>query len=617
MPDFRFVNAAGYAIAPEADVAADEVIVFCENSAMFMAENPACTAAVVQCDADTTIGYCEGDVGVTFLSSAGAYTVADWWDSLAPAAGALYYYGAAGSQELFHGGILWGTVSAAAVQTAWGTYAYTHPDTWTGANITAPTAGQTIRRIFSGSRYAATGYTVDYVSNPGTFIGDGHRFYLLLQINGMGLTLTDTITNSAPGADDTLYISLGDTGCVDGLDAAGTLQIGAEQVTYSAKSTDNRGVVVTARGANGTTAAAHLTGETIYQVEGGLATDTLPLDSIILRRTSGKPVLEDFKLYGARSLQAPRVPDEDEPADLADDVTWTQDYEQFEVVTGNTFATYTYVAPIAEPPLNRRYRWLLLVVTAMSTDPYPFMLNEFEVTVAGDVYSAATYLATGTVYAAVAAILTGCGLPSGALVDGVGTPTVTGYTTAPDFAWPVCGDLADMTGCFVSAGRDSKITVDTHPYFAGTPSIVTNWSKTIATSFAPDWPWGRQVSQVELPWLALDGSTGGTVKYPTLPDAFGAIWKQEPQRFADAAAALVVAEKKYWLARLPFGAVIEAAGAPITARPGIAHGVAWQLDTAMLHLQRTYLLDSVTHRLEDFTLTTVVHGVQINREDER
>ena len=233
------------------------------------------------------------------------------------------------------------------------------------------------------------------------------------------------------------------------------------------------------------------------------------------------PVLEDFKLYGARSLQAPRVPDEDAPDDPAADITWTQDYEQFGVVTGNTFETFTYVAPISEPPANRRYRWLLLVVTAMSADPYQMALNELEVTVAGDVYSSATYLATGTVYGAVAAILAGCGVPSGALIDGSGTPTVTGYTTAPDMAWQVCADLADMTGCFLSAGRDSKITIDTHPYFGGSPEIDTAWSKTLATSYAPDWPWGRMVSQVELPWLALDGGTGGTVKYPC--DA-GRVW---------------------------------------------------------------------------------------------
>ena len=42
-----------------------------------------------------------------------------------------------------------------------------------------------------------------------------------------------------------------------------------------------------------------------------------------------------------------------------------------------------------------------------------------------------------------------------------------------------------------------------------------------------------------------------------------------PLRAVDAAAALVAATKRYWLARLPFGATIEATGAPWTARPGL------------------------------------------------
>ena len=127
----------------------------------------------------------------------------------APAAGALYYKGQSGGTERFHGGILWGTVDPGDVEDAWGAYGYTHPYTWTGANLDAPAAGQTIRRLFAGANNTTAGYTVDYVSNPGTFIGDGHRFFLLVQINGMGLTLTNDITAISPAAAGTLYITLG------------------------------------------------------------------------------------------------------------------------------------------------------------------------------------------------------------------------------------------------------------------------------------------------------------------------------------------------------------------------------------------------------------------------
>ena len=610
MGAYRFFNQLGYAIQVNG-VSGSDVAVVCENAANFSSENPACNAPIIEVGSTATIGL--GEVGDNELGSAGAYTVADWWDSLAPAAGALYYKGQSGGTERFHGGILWGTIDPDDVDAAWGG---SYMD-WSGANIAAPAAGQTIRRLFANGRNVAAGYAVDYVSNPGTFIGDGHRFYLLVNVNGMGLTLTDTITNSAPGATDTLYISLGSAPSVDGLDPDGTLQIGSEKITYSAKTAGNDGVVVTARGANGTTAAAHTAGETIYQIEDGMATDVLPLAGITLRRTSGKPYPKAFKIYGSRNIPSPRLPDEDEPSDPGEDVAWSQDYDLLDTVTNNSMAAYSYVHPAAYPPPTRRYRWLLLLVTAMTTDPYQLMLNEFEVAVANDVYSAATYLASGTVFAAAQAILRGCGIPDGAIVDGTGTPTVTDYTTAPDAALPVLADLADMTSCFISVERDSKITVSVHPHFGATLSASVAWTKSTAMSYALDWPWGRAISQVELPWLSLDGSTGGTVKYPTVPDAFGDVLTLDPQRYADAAAALVGAEKRYWLTRLPFGAVIEAAGAPWSARPGVAHGVTWQLDSTMLALARTYLLDSVTHRIADSSLATVLHGVQYGREDER
>ena len=613
MPTFRLVNQLGYAITPAANAAANHVIVFAENEALFRAENPACTATVVQCDSATGIGYCDGSVGVTNLASAGAYTVADWWDSLAPAAGALYYYGNAGATERFHGGILWGTVDAGDVEDEWGSTFFT----WSGANIAAPVAGQTIRRIFSGDKDLATGYVVDSVSNPGTFIGDGHRFYVLVQANKMGLTLTNAITASSPGAAGTLYLSLGDAACVDGLDAAGTVQIGSEQITYSAKTATNAGLVVTARGANSTTAAIHAAGEVIYQVDHGVATDALPLDSIIVRRTTGKPVPKDFKVYASANIQTPRLPDEDEPDAPAEDVTWTQDYELLDTVTSNSSEAYLYTHPIAVPTPIRRYRWFLCVVTAMTTTPYQLAINELEIIVADDVYSATTYLASGTVFAAAQAILRGCGIPDGAIVDGGSTPTITDYTTAPDLARGVLADLGDMARVLFTVGRDSKITVANNPYLTGTPSSVITWTKTTASAYAPDWAWGRQIGQVNLTWFTLDGVTQSVTKYPTTPDVWGDVLQAGPVRVVDATAATTLAKKYYLLARLPFGATIEAAGAPLAARPGIAHGVTWQLDPDMLALARQYFLDSVDHRLHDSQLSTVVHGAQIGREDER
>ena len=360
------------------------------------------------------------------------------------------------------------------------------------------------------------------------------------------MTLTDDITDAAPGAAGILYISLGDTPGVDGLDASGTLQIGLEQITYSAKTTANDGVVITARGANSSTAAAHVAGEVIYQIEAGAGhrcAATRRRWSFIAR--VGKPALSAFKLYASRQIIAPGVPDDDAPTDANADLLWSQDYDLLATVTGNTNEVYTYTHS-ATP---KRYRWFLLVCTAMTTAPYRFMVNEFKVEVAGTVYSSVNLPGNGTVYAAASAIMAGCGLPTAACVDGGSTPTVIDYTTAPDPARGVLSDLADMTKCLCNVGRDSKLTVGSHPYF-GTAVVDDNsWSKTHASAYAPDWAWGRNVGQVQVAWQSLDNTTSGTVKYPVPPDPFGDVLRVGPLRVADAAAALAQAELRYWLFR--------------------------------------------------------------------
>jgi hypothetical protein len=92
-------------------------------------------------------------------------------------------------------------------------------------------------------------------------------------------------------------------------------------------------------------------------------------------------------------------------------------------------------------------------------------------------------------------------------------------------------------------------------------------------AYAPDWTWGRAIGQIELTWYSLDATVSGVVKYPATPDDFGEVARQGPIRAVDAAAALALATKRYWLARLPFGMTIEAAGAPLAAGPSLAANV--------------------------------------------
>ena len=117
MSTYRFFNQLGYAIQVYGGVGSTAMVI-CENESNFRSENPAFDGALMVAAAGTTIGL--GEVGDNDLGSAGTYTVADWWDSLAPVAGALYYKGQSGGTERFHGGILWGTVDVAMLRTPGG-----------------------------------------------------------------------------------------------------------------------------------------------------------------------------------------------------------------------------------------------------------------------------------------------------------------------------------------------------------------------------------------------------------------------------------------------------------------------------------------------------------------
>jgi hypothetical protein len=558
-------------------------IIYVENLACFEAENPVVDSGwdVVELNS-VTVSSIENDGGV--VSGDLATLLAAWWDDMDPAGG----YARIHNDYCF-----WGT------ETPFGGY-------WTGAACAAPLPGQTIRRLYAGDGTTTAGYSVGYVSYPGQWLDDtGDEFYLLLEMPPLGLTLTNDITTGSPGASDTLYISIGDTACVNGLDSSGTLQIDLEQITYSAKTAANDGVVVTARGANGTTAAAHPAESTIKYVEGGLATDVPPVATVYWKRTAGKPVPKNFVLYGSRSLTQPAVP----PTGY-----WTIGWTVLATVTNNAASTWTYTHSSS----TDRYKWFMLVPHDMTTDPYRFMLNEFGATVADYVYATDDYLASGTIYAAMEKILLALGVPTGAIIDGTGTPTVGNYTTAPTLATPVLADVADMSACLVSIGRDSKITIAAHPFWpAASYTEDLEWTRATAKNMQADMANGRKVSQVIIAWETLDGLTSGTARYPANPDAFGEIQRIGPYRYVDQAAADAAAQKRYWQLRRPFGWTVEPTGAPWSVRPCVIQGLQWQLDSSMLATDRTHLVDTVTHRIAGGALESVVHLLQISRQDER
>ena len=556
-----------------------------ENENLFEAENPGIRSLP---------GYAHREIstsnGITL--NAGSGTVEDWWDDLSAASGRLIMTVEFGAGETLVDDVSWGA----------------------GGFLPAPTAGQTIRRIYAGNRHTADGWRVDntYIAgNPPQ--GTASPLHWVLERAPLGLTLTNSITDGLSGHDnvgDTLYISAGDTPATNGLDAFGTLQIGAEQITYSAKI--KGGVIIAARCVNGSVPVAHTAGDSVLAVEGGKACDAWPLAAFQVVRPAGKPTLKTFDVFGCRWSTPPPMPNDDKPYDIS----WSADWELVTSVRNNALATYTHT----HTGSNRRYRWLCAYCSEMTADPYRFMINEFRSLADGSAYDPGAYLASGTVADVAAKILDGVGIPVGARLAAVGgdnTPSISGITTAPDMAASVLSDLADMSGCAVIVEADSKVRTQLHPWFGGTPVISRTWTKTTAKQFEPEHKSGRDTGQIRVVWKALDGLSSGVARYPANPDTFGKVIQVGPYFCIDQAAADVAAEKRYWLARLPFGATVEAAGAPLDAQPCRAEGVNWLLDPDMLAMQRTYLLDSVDLRIERAALTVVVHGVQYGREDER
>jgi hypothetical protein len=314
-------------------------------------------------------------------------------------------------------------------------------------------------------------------------------------------------------------------------------------------------------------------------------------------------VQADFVLRASKYATV-RYPGED---------NYTDDWDTLATVTGNAMATYTHTLGAAT-----RYRHILQEISAMGTDPYRPMLNSIKVLADPSVF-ASGHLTSASVADAVTELLEAAGVPAGAIIDAGDTPTVDDYTTEPGMAWAIIADLADYTGCRVTVGRDSKVTIAADPYWsiAGIPAEAQNWTSLRVTAFEHGWQSGRTVGQVELDWVASDGNSRGTVRYPATKDFFGAVVRVGPYIYADAAAALVAAQKRYWQLRRPHGALVEAAGAPFANRAGEIHGALYTVDNDMQSIDRSYLVQSVDHAIENGALTSVFHLLQVSREDER
>src|SRR3990167_434420 len=337
---------------------------------------------------------------------------------------------------------------------------------WNGANMPGLNMGQTFIFDISPSSPTATAdfwYASDSATpgyNP-TDDSNGIPEWLIVQMPTLDLRLTGDIDAD----DDPIAISDAAGGSTNGLPASGTIQIGNEQITYTTKTIST--ISGLTRGANGTTAANHDEGDSIWLVDGGSTTQALPLDAIRLKRKTGQPTPADMRIYGSRFSI---VRDPSETGYLYDWITlvneptggtWTTD-------SAGIFDVYTLDLSSTAP----RYTWLLIELRLMSTEPYRAALNAIEIVVDPDVYDDSSFMVSGTIAGAITTLLDATGMPSGAIVDNGDTYTVANYTTANNALWPVLVDMAEFSNTRLTIGRDSKINIAKDPFWALTTTAA-------------------------------------------------------------------------------------------------------------------------------------------------
>lgn len=588
--DDYFANLEGLSITAEAG----DHVILAENPELFAEENPDHDAVEVADLADYQLW--ADAFGAPAYASTDATAI---FDHIDPAGDNLcLYYGPGG---IAHAQVVWGTGTR---REPFGQAEWDDNGGSASSNIAAPGPGETMRFIYAPSSptEAADYWEVSNVGTPGYTIAADSKAWIQLELERMDLSLSAAI-DSSQTTGIVLQDSAGNASC-DGLPSSGTIQIGNEQISYTSltRSTGTVAGTVT-RGANSTTAAAHSADDKIYYIDSAVATDALPIESIVISRPSGGIVLEDF-VVRASKLTTARTPD---------DANYTNDYSILATVTSNSSAEYTIT-----PGSPVRVRHLLIEITKMSEQPARPRINEIACTIDADVYGATT-LAGVKVGAAITATLDEMGIPSGAYTDAADTLQVDNYTTASESALAVLSDLAEFTGTRITVGRDSKIAIGRDDYWpsGSTPSATQTYTRAHLATFEPIFRNGQNVAQVELQWRNIDESESGIERYPATKDPAGKTIRMGPHIHAGASAAQAAARKRYWMLRRPYTVLAEFADEQHSRRAGEYHQHQWQIDEEMEEMDRTYMAVVMEHEIRDNAWHTAGQWVQISREDER
>lgn len=470
---------------------------------------------------------------------------------------------------------------------------------WDGPYVTAPSVGQTMRYIWTASGANPADYwETSMVRHAGYNIDDDDNFtWIMVTLPGFGLTLAQDITSSSPGSGGFLYIYGPDEKySTDGLSSSGTIVIGDEEITYSSKTTSY--VVVSARGANGTTAAIHNAEDAIYVKDGSVYTDAYLIGSIGWQGSRSGIYPKNFTLYRTNIIENVRNPEQED---------YLTDWDAVVAITNNSASYHTASG------INARVRHLLYEIHSMTEDPARVRIAEINAIVNPSTHNPDQFMATNTTAGALIAQLCGlAGIWPGA-VSHSGTPQIGSTTTATDNAWAVCVDIAEFAGCRITVARDSKLVVAPSTFWTAPPSPTTAWTRANAENAKKIFRKGSPVSQVILPWRAPSGEDSGKIFFPAVP-GYGSKLEEPETLYSSASAATAAAQRLYYYNLYPFEVSIKAAITAYTKRAGEAHSLTWAFDPARPAFSRNYVVLSAEHQCNGGHWTSTFRLMQYGHE---
>lgn len=476
--------------------------------------------------------------------------------------------------------VAWGTGTRCAAMLDGVTVFYS--PTFSGTSVSVPTASQTMRYNFANSSTARNNWTNDLRHTPGYAMNDGKKSWLMAELPSLNLTLKADISSGYTGV---ISISNGSGLSTVGLASSGTIQIGSEQLTYNSRTLTT--INITARGANSTTAAAHVAGDAIYVVDSGVAVDAHLIKGFILEH---KSVYATAGTVRVRKVDyQPRNPSES---------NYTADYDASQAWTGaGTTITVTLSSPV-------RVRWMLLEIDSMSSNPARPRLHGWQIIMDDGVFDAGLYLATGADAGQLAAqIMTNEGIPATAVNSSVAVAIPDGFVPARATAWGMLQTLALYANLMIEIGLDSKITVTGNTFwFASVYSPGTTWTRVNSSRAEIVMNAAKPVGQVVVAWR--NGGNSGSESYPTTPTD-GEVNELDEQLIIDAVGAQRSARTRYFLSRFPYITVIEVIGA--ASLPGSVVTMQWQVDNTMQAMDRDYLVQQLREEWE-----STKHGVNQN-----